>query len=205
MKKGAVTVTSVIISIVILVSGIILLAQVMLKSSSTYTMAIEELTNNPIANEIVGHSIKQKGFVLGSTKTTGASGEANIRFDISASNGKFTIFAEGVSEYGEWKLTALYAHNEEQGLKNIVPGPSPFEGIWSGVDNDDDDMELIFSDSNWEISWPGTAYPTRAGTFTWSGNTVTLMSGDQTVGQIIISDNSLTGNLLDVAFTLTKR
>jgi len=202
-KQTIMKVGLVVISIAVLIFGIFMLVQVLLKNSSTYKMAIEELTNNPIANELVGDSIRQKGFVFGSTKTSGASGEAELRFNILSSNGKFTIFATGVSEFGEWRLTGLYTLNEEQELNSIIPGQDPFEGSWHGVDNDDDYVMLVFSDSNWEISWPGTAYPSRSGTYIWRGNTVNLMGSF--TGQAVISEDSLTGNMAEVTFTLTRR
>ena len=115
----------IVLAIAILFTVIFTSVQGIIKNSQTYKAAIEELTNNPIAIELTGGSIKQKGLVLGSVNTSGAgaeaAGNAGLSFTISSPNGEFAVYAAGVLENGEWRLTGLVARNAEQELKTIIP------------------------------------------------------------------------------------
>ena len=82
---------------------------------------------------------------------------------------------------------------------------NPFIGTWTGLDLDGDYMILRFESNNYNVQWPNSNFLPIYGTYTYSGNTATLMSiSGAANGTATVSGNTLTGVLGNFAFSLTK-
>jgi hypothetical protein len=92
-------------AIIVFCFSFFILLQNIFKTSDIYKMAFEEMAINMELKEIIGDQIKQKGFISGSISTSGSSGNANMSFRVTSSNGLFRINVIGEKEFDTWKIT----------------------------------------------------------------------------------------------------
>jgi len=94
-------------AIIVFFFSLFILLQSIFKSSEIYKMTFEEIAINMELIEIIGDQVKQKGFISGSISTSGNSGNANISFKVTGSNGMFRIHVIGIKEFDTWKITNI--------------------------------------------------------------------------------------------------
>ena len=73
---------------------------------------------------------------------------------------------------------------------------NPFEGTWTGYDNDYDVVRAVLDQSTWTFSWP--SYPqwgVSTGTYTYSGNTATFFQAGVAGGTATVSGNTMTATV----------
>ena len=90
------------------------------------------------------------------------------------------------------------------GCDNGSTDSNSFVGTWIGTDGDGDPVTLVCTTTNWTASfYDGT----ETGTYTYSGNTATIIQGSEVIGTAILSGNTLivTGSYIPYTpWTLTK-
>ncbi|MDR2617425.1 MAG: fibronectin type III domain-containing protein [Treponema sp.] len=64
-------------------------------------------------------------------------------------------------------------------------------GVWTGTVQGHDDTTIVINSSEWYLNVPGTSIY-KHGTYTLSGNTATLMVGDDPIGTATINGNTMT-------------
>jgi hypothetical protein len=92
-------------AIIVFCVSFFVLMQNIFKASEVYKMAFEEMAINVELKEVIGDQIRQKGFISGSISTSGNSGNANMSFRVTSSNGIFRIHVIGIKEFDTWKIT----------------------------------------------------------------------------------------------------
>ena len=82
-----------------------------------------------------------------------------------------------------------------------------FVGTWTGYDPNFDVVRVVLDSTTWTLSWPD--YPQRgvqAGTYTYSGNTITFFQSGVAMGTGNVSGNTGTVNITGFgAMTLTRQ
>jgi len=94
---------------------------------------------------------------------------------------------------------------------------NPFIGNWSGTlsyesfDEGgnlsgvfDTHMNVTVTETAWTATDPDTSSPMSAGTYTYSGNTATVIQNGETLGTASVSGNKMTVNAFGGTFTLSK-
>ena len=73
-------------------------------------------------------------------------------------------------------------------------GGNPFVGTWTGYDPTLNVISRVIVDnSTWTLSWPGNPqYGVQTGTYTYSGNTITLFQSGVAMGTGTVSGNTVT-------------
>jgi len=103
-------------------------------------------------------------------------------------------------------LEELFGDGEDFG-QSPPPTTNRFTGTWEGNDPDGDFCRIVFTSTNWTLSWPGNPqWGSDSGTYTFSGNFATLREGNDVVANATISGNNITFSTLGGgSFTLTRR
>lgn len=86
---------------------IALFAFSLIKSSDAYATAVRRAKSDQRVITALGTPIKERWYVLGSTKVSGGSGEADLSIPISGPKSKATIYAKGTKSAGRWNYSQL--------------------------------------------------------------------------------------------------
>ena len=86
------------------------------------------------------------------------------------------------------------------------PGGNPFIGTWSGYNPEGFVIRVVIDSSTWTLSFPGYPQAGETGTYTYSGNTITLFQGGVAMGTGTVSGKTGTITVTGVGtMVLTKQ
>jgi len=113
-----------------------------MKSSDVYKDALRRAQNDPNVIAALGTPVKDGMYLTGSTKTEGATGEANLSVPIHGPKGKGTLYVVAVKSQGKWVYQTLAVELADGGRRIALPG----DAQPGKAPKDDDEEDAADSD-----------------------------------------------------------
>ena len=87
----------------------------MIKSSTPYTESLAAIRANAEVQRALGDGIEPGFFVMGNINTSGTSGDADLTYAVSGSNGSGTVYTVAKKATGKWTFTTVLVEIEQSG------------------------------------------------------------------------------------------
>ena len=115
-------VAGVVLLIVLFVAGLMFVLFSAMKSSEPYQHAVQVVTHDPRAADVLGMSVTPSWYFSGNINISGTSGNADLGIPVSGSRNKGTVYVVAKKSAGRWSYQTLeLAVEGQEGRIDLLP------------------------------------------------------------------------------------